>query len=454
MLLEAFLASMRITRESGCKNRMKHEKKTRKRLMKLRDAAERELKENVLPFWTNHAWDSDYGGFLTRLNRTGKRLASEEKFLMMQARMLASLSMAHAFGLSAYGYLEMADRAFDFLTAYMWDADEKGFWFSVARDGTPRSRRKNTDAHAYALLGLAAYYNVSGRPEAREFADEVFALLQERARDGKPGYTEDFDDRQWEPLVAEEMHLPAQDEIKSIDTHTNIMEAFAYLYAATGDRRHQEALESVLDLILSKGIDPVHGCTVAAFTSDWVPISDAAGRMTTSFGLNVELAWLLLMANGNLAEPTQAAPEAAIGLVNHALTFGFDRQRGGLAAFSTFDQRPEEIAELPPDSRWRLWWTQAELMNALVDLAQLTGNREYLVALTTQWEWIWSYQIDHEGGDWYEKIDPATATPLSTEKGGEWKTSFHTGRALMRTITGIEKLLEMKETHPVLGMHR
>ena len=37
-------------------------------------------------------WDDDYGGFLTRLDRHGRRLDDSEKFLMMQVRMIASLA--------------------------------------------------------------------------------------------------------------------------------------------------------------------------------------------------------------------------------------------------------------------------------------------------------------------------------------------------------------------------
>ncbi len=66
------------------------------RLALIRQRAESTLKDNVLPFWTRNTWDQEYGGFLTRLDRRGELLDKSEKVLMMQARMIISLSAAHS----------------------------------------------------------------------------------------------------------------------------------------------------------------------------------------------------------------------------------------------------------------------------------------------------------------------------------------------------------------------
>ena len=56
-----------------------------------------------MPFWANNTWDEEYGGFLTRLDRRGQRLDDLEKVLMMQVRMIHSLSAAHRHGLRDRG---------------------------------------------------------------------------------------------------------------------------------------------------------------------------------------------------------------------------------------------------------------------------------------------------------------------------------------------------------------
>ncbi|NBB90360.1 MAG: hypothetical protein GVY23_04025 [Spirochaetes bacterium] len=417
----------------------------RKKLFRIQEQAREQLASHVMPFWVNNAWDSEYGGFLTRLDRRGRRLDSTEKFLMMQVRMLASLSWTYEFGIRDGKYLRLAEKTFEFLINSMWDSNKHGFFFTVDRDGRPRSRRKNTDAHAYTLTGLSAYYAVSGDNRAAEYAAWVYDLFEAKARDGSLGYLEDFDGQKSYPLNAEQMNLAPGAWVKTVDMHTNAMEAFSYLMEATSGGIGVHALTEVRNLIMSRGIDPDHGCSITAFTREWVPIPDAAGHMTTSFGLNVELAWLLLKADALLGPLSIEVANAAKRLVDHALEYGFDWNRGGLAAHGPYDEPAETAKERGAASTIRPWWTQAELMNALVDLSHMTEEPRYVEALTKQWDWIWEHQIDHEYGSWYQEIDPATNGPVTSDKGGEWKTSFHVSRALIRIVEGIERLAHGKD---------
>ncbi len=419
--------------------------RTKKELFRIQEQAREQLVSNVMPFWVNNAWDSEYGGFLTRLDRQGRRLDSTEKFLMMQVRMLASLSWTYEFGIRDGEYLQLAEKTFEFLIDSMWDSNEHGFFFTVGRDGRPRSRRKNTDAHAYTLTGLSAYYAVSGDGRAAEYAERVHDLLEAKAKDGSLGYLEDFDGQKFEPLNAEQMDLAPGADVKTVDMHTNAMEAFSYLMEATSGRIGVDALTQVRNLIMSSGIDPDHGCSITAFTREWVPIPDAAGNMTTSFGLNVELAWLLLKAEALIGSRGTEVVKVAKRLVDHALKYGFDWDRGGLAAHGPYDETTETAEERGAASTIRPWWTQAELMNALVDLSYMTEELHYVEALTKQWEWIWEHQIDHEYGSWYQEIDPAANSPVTSDKGGEWKTSFHVSRALIRIVEGIERMAYGKD---------
>ncbi len=398
----------------------------------IRSRAESALAENLMPFWANHAWDDQYGGFLTRLDRQGRRLDDSEKILMMQVRMIASLSAAHRHGLTDRGYLDLASKAFDFVTQCMWDERDGGFYFSVTRGGKPKCTRKNTDFHAYAITGLAEFYRASQREDVSEWVNRVFDVVQTKAADRDMGYIEDFDDKDWPALNADQMHLGAQPKIKTVDMHTNMMECLVYLAGATRDPKHLAALRNVTQLIRDKGIHAEHGCSITAFDYDWNPVSDAHGVMTTSYGLNVEMAWLLLAAADVLGEPRDDYRDAALGLIDHALKFGFDRDRGGLAAYGPMTGHVVNATDLPEDRLLKPWWGQAEMLNALVDAFAWTNDEKYRDALRNLFDWVWTYQIDHEYGDWYQDVHWDTGQPLTTDKGNEWKTSFHAGRALIR----------------------
>ena len=399
-----------------------------------------------MPFWADHAWDHEYGGFLTRLDRQGRRLEDHEKILMMQVRMIASLSWAHLHGLNDRGYLDLATRGFEFLERHFWDHANGGHHFSVTRDGRPLSTRKNTDFHAYALTGLVAFHEASGREDARRAAERVFEVLKTQAADPPFGFLEDFDGQPWEALNAEQMHLSGNG-LKTIDMHTNVLEGYMYLARVTREARHLEALEEVLLLILKRGLQS-EGCTITAFDQAWNPLPDGQGRFTTSYGLNVELAWLLLEAAEVLGRHAVECEKAAVRLVDHALAFGFDQERGGLAAYGPVSGSTVEASELDEDRLLRPWWTQAEMMNALLALHAKTSETKYLEAFVKLWRWIWRHQIDHEFGDWYQDVTWPHGVPTTTDKGNEFKTAFHVSRALIRGVEGLEALRRHQETSP------
>jgi mannobiose 2-epimerase len=406
----------------------------------IHELAERALADNLMPFWANHAWDHECGGFLTRLDRQGRRLDDSEKILMMQVRMIASLSAAHRHGLNARGYLELAAKGFEFITRHMWDERDGGFYFSVTRNGSPKCTRRNTDFHAYAITGLTEFYLASQRDDALEWANRAFDVVREKAADRDMGYIEDFDGEDWPVLNSDQMNLGGQTKIKTVDMHTNMMECLVYLAGATRDDRHLDALRSVTHLIRDKGIHPEHRCSITAFDYDWNPVADVRGVMTTSYGLNVEMAWLLLAAADVLGESRDDYRGAVLGLIDHALEFGFDHTRGGLAAYGPMTGPVLDATDLPGDRLLKPWWGQAELLNALVDVYAWTRERKYYDALRKLFNWVWTYQIDHEYGDWYQEVHWDTGEPVTTDKGNEWKTSFHAGRALIRIAEALQRL--------------
>lgn len=60
---------------------------------------EKELLENVVPFWLNHAQDREYGGFFTCLDRDGS-VYDYNKYMWMQWRIVYMFATLYA---SEYG---------------------------------------------------------------------------------------------------------------------------------------------------------------------------------------------------------------------------------------------------------------------------------------------------------------------------------------------------------------
>jgi mannose/cellobiose epimerase-like protein (N-acyl-D-glucosamine 2-epimerase family) len=376
------------------------------------------LADDVLPFWTRETWDENGGGFITHLDRNGRRSGPTGKFLMTQAGTIWALAAAHRHGLADRGYLELARRGVRFLLETMRDRDDGGFVWQVARDGHVIDPRKDTCGQAVAIYALTEYAMASGDEAALAAASAVFDLLHERAGDGPAGFRERFT-RDWTPAP------DPSGEQKTLLAHVHLMTAFTLLAGATGASAHGAASEKVLTLLQT-----LRRWT-STFDRSWRPLDLGFGPTVTSYGLNVEAAWLMLDA-ADAVGTRDRVREAALASIDHALAYGFDRRRGGLARFGPPRGHVANAVYLGPRRLHKLWWAQAELLVATIEAYRLTGAAVYLGAFQKQFDWIWTRQADREAGGWFEATTWRDGRPLSFRKGDAGRCPFHETRALIR----------------------
>lgn len=413
----------------------------RQQLSTILQQTDTNLRDSVLPFWAK-TWDEKNGGFNTVVDRFGKPLAeagATDKRLIMQARMVWALSASHQYGIRDKGYLELAGKGVKFITEKMWDAQNDGFFMSVAPDGTPVDDNKYTYAHSFVIYALCEYSMASGDKNALNWAEKTFDLLQKKTGDGRWGYTEDFD-RKWRMLPLSIGVLNGRAG-KTLNTHMHLMEAFTLLSKATRQRKHRDALRRITQLIVDKIIDPRYGFAREPFDFNWNPVSDDRGLRSVYYGHDVELAWLLTEAAREAGLPAGAMRKTSLRLIDHALLFGFDWKNGGIATRGSYFGHVEQTAPYNENMR-KSWWEQAENLVATSEAFEATGQRRYLQAFGKQWSWIWKYQIDHEAGDWYAETDWKTGEPISLNKGHYgWKAAYHNSRALMRVSQTLRRIL-------------
>jgi mannose/cellobiose epimerase-like protein (N-acyl-D-glucosamine 2-epimerase family) len=168
------------------------------------------------------------------------------------------------------------------------------------------------------------------------------------------------------------------------------------------------------------------------------PPVDLALPRRVSYGHGVELAGRAVDVLGDPAQPVRAV---ALGLVDHALRYGFDFRRGGLAHWGPPVGEARHAVYLPATYRVKHWWEQAELLVATLCAHRWTGVEGYLAAFTRQFEWVWHRQMDHEAGEWFETTAWRDGQALSAVKGHEWKDPYHTARALMEVSRELVALL-------------
>lgn len=400
----------------------------------------RYLEENLIPFWAGRVVEPEFGGFQTNYDRHGQRTAVTEKALLSQARCIFSISHVLRQGFSWPGGEVALAQGLDFLFTHFKDPEYGGYYWMVAGDGAVLDDSKVIYGHAFVIYALSEYALLSGDARCRAEVAALFALLQEKALDNQNGgYFEHFD-RRFAPIAVR----PDGRLHKSLDVHMHLMEAFTPLYELTAAPAYREALEQVIDLIFSKMVDPETGTGIAMFTPQWQPINnvqlttlwgrdrfDPEGKAPeiTSYGHNIELAWLYLHAQDILGSPRKQHLEQVLPIFEHTTTHGVDWRHGGIFVEGHRAGAPTETT--------KEFWQQAEAMVGFLDAFLLTGEEKYFEAFANVHRFVFEKMINWEQGEWFALLH-REGEPIWDYMGTSWKTCYHTLRSMCQVVRRLE----------------
>lgn len=402
-------------------------------LRQVKEQVHKELRTGILDFWLRHCIDDECGGYITGLAEDGTKTEVNKKYLLTQARLVWFFSSAHRHGIIDRPCLEKAAHGYRFLIKHMWDNEHGGFYWLVDRQGEVIDDRKSVYTQTFAIYALSEYYMASKDAEALAYAEKLFDLYQTKARDGDLGYLQNFN-RDWT--------LRGKKNNKTLDVHMHIMECFTTLYEASGKAVHKKALQDIIALLMEKAINREHGSAYEPYNRAFEPIAGSKGEMTTSYGHNVELGWLLLEALRVLGEDREQYRTQVLGLVDHALRYGFDEERGGVAMYGPHVGHSLDADQFSPLRLRKSWWEQSEMLVALMEAYAWTQDERYGQAFSKTFDWVWSHHIDKKHGGWYAIASWDGTKILSPYKGGGWKSPYHNGRALIMLERRLNKMLE------------
>ncbi len=229
----------------------------------------------------------------------------------------------------------------------------------------------------------------------------------------------------------------------------HLMEAFTTLLEGTGREIHWRKLEEVTDVIINKMINPSSGCGRNHFALDFTPIPPINIKRTwnaeretgeviegpldsTSYGHNVELAWLLNRAGETLGKPRDHYADMVRRLVDHSLKYGFDYTYGGV-----YRDGPHEGEAIVKDKEW---WQNSEVLVGYLDAYEQLGDPKYLDAFQKTWDFAHEHMIDHQVGEWRQLLD-REGNVLVGDIGNPWKAFYHSGRSMMECTSRLQRLL-------------
>lgn len=401
------------------------------------------LNQKLIPFWAIRAADPVYGGFQTNYDRNGKRSEVTEKSFLAQCRCIFTISHAMRLGFDWPNGREVLQQGIDFLFKHYRDDEYGGYYWIVEEDGTPKDDNKIIYGHSFLIYGLSEYALLTGDAAARAEAIRIFDMLQEKIADPENGgYFEHFDRRFNLKKARGDVSIH-----KSLDVHMHLMEAFTTLYELTGDNRHRQALEEVIDLIFAKMVDPETGTGISMFTAAWQPIAnveldtvwgrdrfaeDGKAPDITSYGHNIELAWLYLHAQDVLGIPrTQSLPRV-IPIFEHTYQHGVDWKYGGLYV--------EGKKKGDATERTKEFWQQAEGLVGFADAYLLTGKEKYWEAFKNIHDFVFEKMIHWEQGEWFALL-AENGEPIWDYMGTSWKVFYHTVRGTCLTVKKLEAII-------------
>ena len=167
----------------------------------------------------------------------------------------------------------MSRHGFYFLRDKMWDSVYGGFYNLVAREGAVKSTIKEAYGNAFAIYGLAAYYECSKDTAALSLAQAAFAWLEKHSHD--PVYKGYFQHLQRDGTPVKrtvDMESTAETGYKDQNSSIHLLEAFTELYYVWPSPLVRERLQEMLLLIRDKIVTP-KGNLQLFFTADWSPVS-------------------------------------------------------------------------------------------------------------------------------------------------------------------------------------
>lgn len=407
------------------------------------------LNNELLPFWFDRTLDKKNGGYITHFDKDGLDTGEDEKSMLGQARSIYVYSSAFRNGYGGEKSADLARQGVDFLIDNMWDSVHGGFYWMTDRKGKVKIDEKILYGHSFAIYSLSEYTLATGDLRGIEYAEKVFDLIQKYCVDSHfGGYFEMFE-RNWE------LKGPgaAGGDRKTLDIHMHLMEAFTSLYECSGRQVHRRKLNEMIELIMDKILHPKYRTGVPQFFADWKVApqikfdivwgwdrftedgSKGQSEDNTSYGHNVEFAWLLMHALDVLDIPIRKYKDNIQKQYDHAMAHGIDWEFGGVYVEGSHSGGVYD--------REKEFWQNAEMLIALTQGSLVLDIEKYWPVYMNIHRFVFDKMINHEVGEWLPLLT-RQGEPVWSHMSHNWKINYHTIRSMIETIKRMEKLLEMK----------
>ncbi len=395
----------------------------KKQLISLKNEIKENLTTNLLPYWATKMIDTVNGGFYGRVDAKEQVHPDAVKGGILNARLLWTFSSAFRV-LGDSSYLELANRARDYIMTFFIDKEYGGGYGTVKANGEPGDTRKGTLTQSYFIYAFAEYYRITGDRAVLDEAVRIFDLLEQHALDKDyNGYFEVYT-RDWQRSHDRLLNEKSEKDEKTMITHLHILEAYAGLYRVWPDKRMEEKLRNILDVFSTKVVDQKTWHTIYFLDRQWNPTSQI-----DSYGHDIEGSWLMVEA-ARLLKDTELIEEVELLSLKVADAAAEGLQPDG-SLLTELDRSTGHKVVV------RSWWEQAETIVGYLNAFEISYKKEYLEKVLNGWEYTKKYFIDYKNGGWYSLVND-NGEPAGRDKANYWTCPYHNGRMCMEVIERID----------------
>ena len=381
-----------------------------------------ELKD-ILSWWTTHAVDMVHGGFYGKIDNNNNADEQAPKGAVLNARMLWTFAAAYNLTRTAQ-YLQMAERAYKYISNYFTDNKYGGIYWTVNYKGEPLDTKKQVYAIAFAIYGLSEYFRASEDIGAKQLAIKLYSDIVKHSYDDKQGGFIEAFTREWEEIAHLRLSDKDANERKTMNTHLHVLEGFANLYRVWPDAALRQRIHQLIRIFLDRIIDRQTHHLRLFFTDDWTSTHNII-----SYGHDIEAAWLVLEAAEIIQDHAlvEEVKHQSV-LIAEAASKGLDED-GGM-----WHEKDITSNHLVKEKHW---WPQSEAMVGFYNAYQLTGDEKYLQHSISSWQFIKQYLKDKKQGEWYWGVKEDHSLMQGEDKAGLWKCPYHNSRACIEIINRI-----------------
>jgi len=394
-------------------------------VMEFKNRVQKELDEDIVPFWSQRAIDPK-GGFIGRMNNDGVIDEKAPKGLILNTRILWTFSSLYVFE-KKQEHLALAKRAYDYVMEYFWDKDNGGMYLLLDWTGKPIDNQKLVYGQGFGIYSLSEYYRASGDKDAIAKAMELFGLLEKFVWDKQyKGYFEKYD-RDWTKSKTQQLSSGDMAAPKSMNTSLHMLEGIANLYDVNKDELVGQRVGEMLDIFADYILHPYGTYCQLFFDENWYPKSQMI-----SFGHDIETAWLAQRDAEIFGKPKtiKKLKRMALKLAESTYKNGLDNNKSMF-----YEANLNGVSNSGKD-----WWVQAEAVVGYLNAYQLTGEQKYFDVAQNIWQFIEDYVVDKKGGEWFWTIDAKGNVDKSKPKVSEWKCPYHNSRACIEIIQRLDQI--------------